>query len=237
MDSSEQLYKGKISFVNYEKHFATIDYSYNNKHKSVNCKTDAADSSKKPHHYRLGDEVSFQLKLSDRGDKMTAYNVKFRHNEAISKLIQKSAIENRFSGYLKKIEDNYFVKEWECYILFPLQLSPWETPPAETAENVAINFSLINLDKPNAIKAELFSHNYKPEYKKALQQFEKQIDIETVVSRITPHAIYLNLFDDKVQAKLAVTAEEKESLKVGDIISVLITHLTPDKVVVKRSAL
>ncbi len=96
------IYKGKISFVNYEKHFATIDYSYNNKHKSVNCKTDAADSSKKPHHYRLGDEVSFQMKLSDRGDKMTAYNVTYRHNEAIAKMIQQSAIENRFSGYLKK---------------------------------------------------------------------------------------------------------------------------------------
>lgn len=229
------IYKGKVSFVNYEKHFATIDYSYNNKHKSVNCKTDAADSSKKPHHYRLGDEVSFQMKLSDRGDKMTAYNVTYRHNEAIAKMIQQSAIENRFSGYLKKIDDKYFIKEWESYILFPLQLSPWEVPPAATAENEAISFSLVNLDKPNAIKAELFSHFYIPEYKKAELHFEKQFDINAVVSKITPYGVYLNLFGEKIQAKLKLTPEEKETVKEGDTIKAVITYLTPIKIAVKRS--
>ena len=114
----EKLLKGKISFVNYDKFFATIDYLPSNKVKSVNFKTNATDSSKKAHHYRLGDVVSFQLKLSDRGDKMTAYNVKFIHNTAIDLLIQKAAIENRFSGYLKKIEEDFFVKEWESYIFF-----------------------------------------------------------------------------------------------------------------------
>jgi len=227
----EQIYKGKISFVNYEKYFATIDYPHGNKKKSVNCKTNAADSGKKPQHYRLGDEVSFQLKLSDRGDKMTAYNVKYRHNEAIALMIQKTAIENRFSGYLKKIDNNYYVKEWENYILFPLQLSPWEIPPVESAENVAINFSLTNLEKPNAIKAELFSHFYIPEYKKA----ELFFDVEAVVSKITPHAVYLNLFGDKIQSKLAVTKEEKESLKEGDTVKVIITHLTPTKIAVRKT--
>ena len=222
----EQIYKGKISFVNYEKYFATIDYPHGNKKKSVNCKTNAADSGKKPQHYRLGDEVSFQLKLSDRGDKMTAYNVKYRHNEAIALMIQKTAIENRFSGYLKKIDN---------YILFPLQLSPWEIPPVESAENVAINFSLTNLEKPNAIKAELFSHFYIPEYKKAELFFDKQFDVEAVVSKITPHAVYLNLFGDKIQSKLAVTKEEKESLKEGDTVKVIITHLTPTKIAVRKT--
>ena len=235
METSTLVYKGKISFVNYEKHFATIDYLQNNKLKSVNCKTDAADSSKKPHHYRLGDEVSFQLKLSERGDKMTAYNVQYRHNEAIALLIQKTIKENRFSGYLKKIEDNYYVKEWESYILFQLQLSPWEIPPVETAENEAINFSLINLDKPNAIKAELFTHNYIPEYRKAMQHFDKQMDIDAVVSKITPHTVYLNLFGDKIQAKLSISPEEKDTINAGDKISILITYLTPAKIVIRKS--
>ena len=162
----QELYRGKISFINYEKQFATIDYLHNNKQKAVNCKTNAAGNGKKPHQYRLGDEVSFQLKLSDRGDKMTAYNVKFIHNTAIELLIQKAAMENRFAGYLKIIGDKFFVKEWDSYILFPLQLSPWEKPPVETAANEAISFKLLNLDKPKSIIAELFSHNYTPEYKR-----------------------------------------------------------------------
>lgn len=139
----EQLYKGKISFINFEKYFATIDYLNGTKQKSVNFKTDLTDTGKKPHQYKLGDAVSFELRLSDRGDKMTAFNVKYLHNEAINLLIQKSVKENRFSGYLKRVDDTYFVKEWESYILFPLQLSPWEKPPVETAEKRTHQFPVI----------------------------------------------------------------------------------------------
>lgn len=234
MDTTEDIYKGTISFINYEKLFATIDYEHNNKQKSVNCKTYTPGSEKKPHHYRLGDVVSFQLKLSDRGDKMTAYHVKFLYNIAIDLLIQKSSIENRFSGYLKKAEEKYFVKEWESYILFPLQLSPWENPPAVTAENVAIAFKLVNLDKPGAIAAELFSHSFIPEYRMALQHFNNEIDVEAVVTKVSPHAVYLNLFNDKIHAKLQITAVEKDTLKPGDIIPVRIIHLTNARIVVKR---
>lgn len=230
----QQLYKGKISFINYEKQFATIEYSDNNKLKSVNCKTNAADSDKKPHQYRLGDVVSFQLKLSDRGDKMTAYNVKFSHNEAINLLIQKAAIENRFAGYLKIVDGKFFVKEWDSYILFPIQLSKWEKEPVETAANEAINFKLLNLEKPNSVAAELFSHNYIPEYKKALQHFNNKVQIAAIVYKVSPHAVYLNLFGDKMQAKISITALESDAIKEGDIMQIIITHFTSNRIVVKR---
>ncbi|MDZ4809993.1 MAG: hypothetical protein SGI96_17265 [Bacteroidota bacterium] len=230
----EELYKGKISFINYEKQFATIEYLQNNKSKSVNCKTTEAGSGKKPHQYRLGDGVSFQLKLSDRGDKMTAYNVKFTHNETISLLVQKAAIENRFSGYLKIVDGRFFVKEIDSYILFPIQLSKWEREPVETAANEAIAFKLLNVEKPNSIVAELFSHNYFPEYKKALQHFNNKIEIEAIVYKLSPHAVYLNLFGDKMQAKLSITGPEIDTVKEGDTIQVVITHLTPNRIVVKR---
>ena len=194
-----QVFKGKISFINYEKHFATIDYLHNNKAKSVNFKTNAPGSNKKAHQYKLHDSVSFQLKLSDRGDKMTAYNVKFGHNEPADLLLQKTEKENRFAGYLKVVDGKFFVKEIDSYILFPVQLSRWEKEPVESAANVAISFKLVNIDKPNALAAELFSHNYIPEYKKALQHFNNKIDIDAVVHKISPHGVYLDLFgDDRV---------------------------------------
>lgn len=231
----QPVYKGKISYINFEKQFATIEYLQNNKQKSVNCKMGAGDVGKKSQQYRMGDIVSFQLKLSDRGDKMTAYNVKLLHNEGIDLLIQKAAIENRFSGYLKIVEEKYFVKEWESYILFPLQVSPWEKPPVETAANEAISFKLINLHKTNSVSAELFSHNYIPEYHKAMQHFQNNIQVDALIHKVSPHAVYLNLFDDKVQAKLPLTAIEKDSLKEGDVIPVIITHFTKMRIVVKRA--
>jgi hypothetical protein len=234
METPDQIYKGKISFINYEKQFATIDYLHNNKQKSVNCKTNAPDSGKKAHQYKLNDSVSFQLRLSDRGDKMTAYNVKFTHNETVDLLIQRAAIENRFAGYLKIVDGKFFVKEIESYVLFPIQLSKWEKEPVETAANVAISFKLINLDKPNSIAAELFSHNYIAEYKKAMQHFTNKIEIEAVVYKVSPHAVYLNLFGDKMQTKLPLTEAEKDTVKEADIITVLITHFTPNRIVIKK---
>lgn len=230
----EKILKGTISFVNYEKNFATIEYLQGMKKKSVNCKTDLESTGRKSHHFRMGDVVSFQLRLSDRGDKMTACNIKYLHNKELDLLIQRAAIENRFSGYLKKTGDKYFVKEWNSYIFFPLQLSPWEKPPVETAENEAISFSLLNLDRPNSMVAELFSHNYIPEYRKAVQHFKNEITIDAVVYKISPHGIYLNLFDDKIQAKLPVGSTEVNPINEGDTIPVLITHLSNTRIVVKR---
>lgn len=230
----EKILKGTISFVNYEKNFATIEYLQGMKKKSVNCKTDFESTGRKSHHFRMGDTVSFQLRLSDRGDKMTACNIKYLHNAELDLLIQRAAIENRFSGYLKKTGDKYFVKEWNSYIFFPLQLSPWEKPPVETAENEAITFRLLNLDRPNSIVAELFSHNYIPQYKKAVQHFKNEIAIDAVVYKVSPHGIYLNLFDEKVRAKLPLGSPEVNPTKEGDTIPVLITHLSNTRIVVKR---
>lgn len=226
----EKIQKGIISFVNYEKNFATIEYEAGVKKKSVNCKTGLEETGRKTRHFRIGDTVNFKLRLSDRGDKMTAYDIKFLHNTRLDLLIQRAAIENRFSGYLKKVEDRYFVKEIDSYIFFPLELSPWEKPPVETAENAAISFRLLNLERPNAIVAELFSHNYSAAYKKAVQHFKNEIVADAVVSRISPHGIYLSLFEE-MQAKLS--RDELPNAKEGDTIPVLITHLTPARLVVK----
>ncbi len=190
----ESILRGTISFVNHDKQYATIEYEHNGKKKSVNCKTDQSEQvkqdskkgTKKSHKFRIGDEVNFQVKRSDKGDKMIAYNVKFLYNQELEKLINRAVIENRFSGYLKVVDDELFVKEWDSYIFFPLKLSNWENPPAESAFNEAISFKLLNLDKPQAIAAELFSHDFFPEYRKALELFNSKTPIEGTVIKVSP---------------------------------------------------
>lgn len=229
----ETVFKGIISYINFEKNFATIEYNKGGKAKSVNCKTGQEATGRKTSHFRVGDTVSFQLKLSDRGDKQTAYKVKFLHNTRLDLLIQKAAIENRFSGYLKKVEDKYYIKEADSYIFFPLQLSPWEMPPVETAENEMISFRLLHTDRPNSMVAELFSHNFSPVYKKALQHFKNEISTEAVVKRVSPHAVYLDLFDGELQAKLTLGKLSIPTPVSGDKLQVQISYLGPDKIAVK----
>jgi len=243
----ETIYKGIISFINHVKQNATIDYGQNGKKKTVNYKIDQEEQlkprgtkgSKKLHKFRIGDEVNFQVKRSDRGDKLIAYNVKFLYNKELEKLTSKAAVENRFSGYLKIADDEFFVKEWDSYIFFPLHLSRWENPPAETAFNEAISFRLLNLDKPHAIAAELFSHDFIPEYRKAFEHFKNKTPIEATVSKVSPFAAYVDLFGNKVQAKIQLPAEDpysyrEEEVKVGDKIKVIITYLSSIRIVVER---
>ena len=82
--------------------------------------------------------------------------------------------------------------------------------------------------------AELFSHNFPPAYKKALQHFKNEIDAEAVVTRISPHGIFLDLFEGGMQAKLPVEKGTDPGVKAGDTLLVKITHLTNMRVVVKR---
>lgn len=238
----ETVLRGTISFVNHDKQYATIDYEHNGKKKSVNCKTDQADQikqdgkkgTKKPHKFRIGDEVNFQVRRADKGDKMIAYNVKFLYNQELEKLISRAALENRFSGYLKVVDDELFVKEWDSYIFFPLKLSNWENPPAESAFNEAITFKLLNLDKPNAIAAELFSHDFIPEYRKAMELFNTKKPVEAIVTKVSPFAIYLDLFgNNKIQAKIQLPAEGLGEIRAGDKIKVVITYLSSSRIVVE----
>lgn len=101
-------------------------------------------------------------------------------------------------------------------------------------KNEPISFRLLNIEKPKTICAELFSHNYIAEYKMALQHFEKCIDVEATVTRVSPHAVHLSLFNNKIQAKLPLPKPGEAERKEGDTLPVLITHLTDTKIAVKR---
>ena len=74
-------------------------------------------AKKATHHFRTGDNISFQVALTDRGDRMTATNVKFLFNTALDKMLQKAKTENRFLGFIKIVEDEYFVKELQSDIM------------------------------------------------------------------------------------------------------------------------
>ena len=232
--STDTIYRGKVSFVNQEKQFGTIDYLQGAKEKSVNFKTTESDSGKKPHQFRVGDVVNFQLRLSDRGDKMTACKIKFQHNDAINLFIQRANYENRFTGYLKKVDGQLYIKEVDSYIFFPLQLSPWEQPPVESAENQLISFSLLNLDRPNAIVATLFSHVYIPQYKSAEVFFENITPVKGVVNRVSPYAIYIDLFAGAMQGKLPIGQNSENPAEPGQEIEVIIEFLSPFKLALKK---
>lgn len=235
---------GKITFINHDKNYATIEYEQNGKKKSISGNISEKEQEKlkkekiikKVHQFHVGDEVSFLIALSARGDKMVADCLQFHFNNALDNIINKSLIENRFVGYLKKVEEGYFVKETGSYIFFPLILSPWEKRPKDDNLNEPVFFKIENIDKPDKVTAALFRSEYIPEYMYALQCQKKKTIIDAVVFKVTPHGIFVNVVDKKIQAKISEdkTGELKElpKVQVGDILKVVITYLGTSKITV-----
>lgn len=237
---------GTITFIHHEKDYATIEYLHNGKTKSINGNISEQEQQKlkekklikKTHAFRIGDEVSFVIVPTPRGDKMIADLIEFRFNNAYVNLLHKAATENRFVGYLKKAGDDYFVKETGSYILFPLVLSPWELPPHDSHLNEPTFFKLNNFDKPAGATASLYKSEYIPQYKTALQHFKNKTVTEAKVYKVTPFGIFIQLFNNTIQAKIpfAKNKEEKSTdVKTGDTIKVLITYMSPLKIVVEKA--
>lgn len=242
---SDNYTQGTVSFVNHEKKYILIEYIENGKKKTVNGSVDDALQQKlkkegvikKKHVYHIGDTVNFKVGMSDRGDRMVASKIQFMYNSALDVLINKAKTENNFIGYLKIVDDKYFVKEIDSYLFFPVSISPWEINPTEKDLNEAVTFELENLEKKEKITASLFTHKYIPEYFSAERAFKKKEPTEAEVYKITPHGIYLNVFGDKIQSKLAANTEHLPvDLKVGDKLNVMISYFSKMKIVVELAA-
>ncbi len=230
---SNSLLTGNVSFVNHEKKYIIIEYDQNGKKKVVNGSVEEKYLKKK-HVFHIGDMVSFTVGLSGRGDKMVATNIQFMYNNAVDVLINKARAENNFIGYLKVIDDKYFVKEIDSYLFFPIQISPWQIKPTGAELNEAVTFALDNLEKKERITASLFTQKFIPEYYSAERAFKKNEVVEAAVYKVSPHGIYLNVFGDKVQAKISVKdGQLPADVKPGDIIKVKITYFSKIKIVVE----
>lgn len=235
---SNTIHKGNVSFVNHEKKYIIIEYEEKGKKKTVHANVDEKKQKdsvdKKPiqkkHLFHIGDTVSFTVGMSDRGDRMIASNLQYLYNTALDVLINKAKTENNFIGYLKVVDDKYFVKEIDSYLFFPVPLSPWQLKPTEAELNEAVTFALENTDKKEKITAKLYNNKYIPEFYTAVKLNKNNTPIEVKVYKVSPHGIYLNLIEDKIQVKLPF----KEGVQINDSITVKIIYLSPFKIIVEE---
>lgn len=231
--------EGKISFINHEKKYAMIEYEEGNKKKTVRAVIDEKIQKelkekkliKKTHHFMVGDVVSFVVKLSDRGDRMMATGVEFLYNNALDVLINKSQLNNKFIGYLKLVDEKYFVKEIDSYLFFPVPFSPWQVVPKELDLNEQVNFALENTERKEKIFATLFNNQYIPEFEQAVKLFKTKTVVNAEVYKVSAHGIYLNIVGNKIQSKI----DFEEGIKVGEKIDVLISYLGKNKIAVVKA--
>ena len=244
---SGKYISGKISFIHHERGRAVIEYLEKDKKKTIQADIDERTQARwveqkkirKPHKFLVGDNVLFSIKKTGgNGRILYADDVQFQYNTAMEILINKAAEENKFLGYIKITDDEYFIKEIDSYIFFPLKISAYEIPPGNEQTQQPVSFKLENLDKPGKIVANLYNHQYIPEFLTAVQHFKKETVIPATVVKISPYGIYLNLINDMIQAKLTIDEMlqkkiDEKSIEIGSVLQVKITHLNPDRIVVK----
>lgn len=235
---SNETIQGNVSFVNHEKKYILIEYEQNGRKKAVNGSIDEKEI-KRSHRFQIGDTVSFSIKLSGRGDRMMAVNIQYLYNTGLDMLLNKSRSENNFTGYLKVVDDNYFVKEIDTYLFFPIHWSPWQVKPTEQELNEAVTFAIENPEKKDKATASLYNIKFIPEYHSALKSFKTKTPVEAEVYKISPHGIYLHLFGNKIQAKIPINIQpagnkSENTIKKGDKIKVIISYLGPLRIVVEQ---
>lgn len=231
--------QGRVSFVNHEKQYAIIEYEENGKKKTLNTNIDEGwqkqlkekNLIKRIHRFQIGDTVRFNIAISDRKDRMIATNVEYLYNTALDALLNKAKTDNKFMGYLKVAEGKYFVKEIESYLFFPVSLSPWQIKPTGSELNESVLFYLEDIGRKDKITARLLNNNYIQAFYSAVQSFKEKKPVEAVVYKVTPHGIYLTLFDSQIHSKLPVSTRQ---LQVGDKLAVIISYLSPAKIVVEE---
>jgi len=243
---AKERLEGKISFINHEKHYAVIEYMQATKKKTVNGAIDEKTQEeaiqkkfmRRHHLYAIGDVVSFTIRTSPRGDKMIATDIQFRYNNALETLVHKAELTNKFKGYIKEADGKFFIKEIDTYVFFPLKISPWQIPPSEDEMEEAVFFSLNNIENKEKVTASLFSSNYIPEFHQAVKAYKAKQPIKAKIWNITAHGIYIDLFGENLRAKIPLGKKYGnetlgESMKIGDTMDVLITHIGDDRIIVK----
>lgn len=243
---SDKYISGKITFIQHEKQRATIEYDDHGKNKNIsgdvsNMAQEKLVSQKlirKPHRFLVGDQVKFLINKAG-GKTLYADSIQYQYNTALEVLINKAAVENKFLGYIKITGEEYFIKEIESYIFFPLKISSFEFPPTEKEIERPVSFKLENIGKPEKTEAVLYNHNYIPEFLMAVQHYKKQTTLNAVVYNITPFAIYLQLFGDKIKSKINITVALKEKIEnklisLNSTLPVKIKHISDSRIIVEE---
>jgi len=242
---SEKYFRGKITFINNDKQQATIEYITQNKIKTIQAVINDKQQEKyvelklikKPHRFLVGDHVKFIIKKSS-ANVFFADHVLYEFNNSLEVLINKARISNKFLGYIKIVDDKYFIKEIDSYLFFPLLLSKFEIKPEEEATEKPVTFKMLHIEKPDKIQAELLNHHYVPGFKIAVKQFKNEEIINAVVNKITPYGIFVMLSESGLEAKLSLDEILSQKINNNEIlvaqnIQVKINHLSTERIVIE----
>jgi len=143
--------------------------------------------------YNVGDEVNFKLKYL--GDTVEAFDIEYVGNKQRQLLIEEYQEKKVLLGYLKKINDGFFVKHISTYVFLPVEISKYEIDSVyDERINQMVQFQLKNINKIDKIKAVLTDRKYICEWEKIKELFEKQEIVNGIIKHRTKGGFIVDIF-------------------------------------------
>lgn len=216
--------EGYISYINTSGHYGFIDspdllLDHIFFHSS-NCK-------KSYKHIYKGDKVTFEL--NPNGEKgIEATNISFIQNASLDGLRKDFENNTSLKGFLKKIDDKYYVKDRETYIFIRLIIASYEINLKEVYEdnlNELIDYKIITLTDKNKIRAINVNRQFLPECKLLVEGNKTEGLVVANVKGGFQIKIYDNILGFLPNS---FVLKSKRILEIGELINVTCIKASDD---------
>lgn len=218
------MIEGYISYINRRGHYGFIDspdllldhifFHYKNCEKSYK-------------HIYNGDKVNFNL--DPNGEKgIEATNISFIKNASLDGLRKDFVNNTSLKGFLKKIDDKYYVKDGETYIYIRLIIASYEINLKEVYEdnlNKLIDYKIITLTDRNKIRAININRQFLPECKLLV----KGNKTEGLVVANVKGGFRIKIYDNILGfLPNSFVLKSKRVLEIGELVNVTCIKATDD---------
>ena len=130
--NAETIYKGIVTYFSIERHFGFIDselqediFFFIDTMQIRKMKKEGLALPRKV--FFNGDEVYFKVRNSTKGSSgLEAFDLRYIQNEKIDEMLSLIREEKPLTGYIKKLDDGYYVKDKQTYLFIPIEISCWE---------------------------------------------------------------------------------------------------------------
>lgn len=209
--------EGYISYINIIKKYGfiespdlSLDYIFFH---NTNCE-------KSYKYIQKGDKINFDLNQNSENN-IEAINISFIKNASLNNLREDFENNKPLKGFLKKIDDRYYVKDRDTYIFIRLKVSNYEINLKEVYEdnlNELIDYKIIMLTEKNKIRAINMNRQFLHDFK-SLSEGNKMEGL--IIGNVKNKGYKIKIYD-KILGFLpnSFVKKTKRLLQVGDLINV-----------------
>lgn len=215
---------GYVSYINIKKNYGFIDSPELELEQIFFHITNCSEDYR---HIHKGDKVSFEF------DPLTTHQcgakqISFIKNASLDGLKDDFTSGKILKGYLKKIDDRFYVKDRDTYILIPLMIASFEIDLEEVYEanlNSMIEYKITIFTAKNKIRAIKLHRHFLPNCKLLIQGNKSEGQIMSILK----DGYQIKIFENILGFLPKSFAHKSDSiLEVGDIVNVTCINVGDD---------